>query len=228
MFEARTRPLRGDERERLTLRRVELERRVAAQERDQARARRGSALILFGVSGFFLAIAGFNLVWGSSRSAMLAALLGAVVHAAIAASVGRRYEHSFAERRELERIHSALTLDTVQVYVLIADAAIVLHEPGDEHEVVGYLLRVSATEVVHVEREHCGSLDPELLPTTHLRGERTAGLGVTVAQAQGERLEPLQRCPLAHPGALEPLIAAQLVAYSTTLEQLASHLTRGS
>jgi len=227
VFEATTRPLRGDERERLTLRRAELERRVAAEAREQARGRRGSALIIFGVSGFFLAIAGFNLVWGS-RSAMFAALLGAVVHAAIAFFVGRPYEHSFAERRELERIHSALSLDTVQVYALIADAAIVLHEPGDEHAVVGYLFRVGATEVVHVEREHCGSLDLELLPTTHLHCERIAGLGVTVAQAQGERLEPLQRCPLEHPGALEPLITAQLMAYPTTLEQLARHLTRGS
>ncbi len=225
MFEATTRPLSGDERERLERRCAELEHRVAAEEREQALLRRGAALGVLGFSGVFAAIAVVNLVVGSRPLTIFVAVFGAVAFAAIAFSVSRRYEHSFAERRELALTRDALIQDTVRVYALIADAAIVLHEPGDEDSVVGYLLRVSETEVVHVELRHCGALDPRRLPTTHLRIEWAAPLGVIGAQALGERIDAAQRCPLKDPAALEPHIVAELVACPTTLEQLALHLT---
>lgn len=223
MFATTTRPLSGDERERLRQRCDELERRVAAAGRDAARTRRRGLLAGLMLGGFWAAIAGFNLVMGT-RSAMWVALAATVLFTAGTFVVCRPFEHSFAERGELERLRSALIQDTVQVYELIADAAIVLHEPGDEDSVVGYLFRVSEAEVVHVEREHCGSIAPGLLPPTHLRVEWAAPLGVIGAQAQGERIAAAQRCPLAYPAALEPHIMGELMAYPTTLEQLAHHL----
>ena len=84
MFEATTRPLSGDERERLERRCAELEHRVAAEEREQALLRRGAALGVLGFSGVFAAIAVVNLVVGSRPLTIFVAVIGAVAFAAIA------------------------------------------------------------------------------------------------------------------------------------------------